>query len=168
MMSIPLIPAHRMLCPLLCLSLALGMSTPTIAAAPAQSAGHDITGTWRTIDDQTGYAKSLIRITPENGNNYGGTIVQILTHPGYTPKTTCQNCPDPYTSKPIEGLHVLTGLHADPANANQYSGGHILDPLSGHIYSAKATLAPNGKTLTIRGFIGFSMLGRSQTWTRVP
>ncbi|WP_168379875.1 DUF2147 domain-containing protein, partial [Acinetobacter cumulans] len=47
-----------------------------------------------------------------------------------------------------------------------YSGGKIIDPLSGNIYSTKAKLSSNGKRLTLRGYVGVSALGRSQTWIK--
>ena len=127
---------------------------------------HEVTGLWRSIDDKTGYAKSLIKIEQSSDGSYGGTVVQVLSHPGYTPEVYCQNCPAPFTDKPIAGLHLLWGLKANPDDHTLYSGGRILDPLSGHLYSAKITLAPDGKKLTLRGYMGISLLGRSQVWIR--
>lgn len=124
----------------------------------------DITGTWRQIDDQTGTSKALIEIRNESNNSYTGKIVKITPLPGYTPKEKCVNCPPPYTEKPILGLDVLKGLKHD--KENNFTGGKILDPLSGKIYAMKAKLSPNGKRLQMRGYIGVSALGRSQTWIR--
>ncbi|NHC04855.1 DUF2147 domain-containing protein [Acinetobacter sp. 187] len=124
----------------------------------------DITGTWRQIDDQTGTSKALIEIRKESNNSYTGKIIKITPLPGYTPKEKCVNCPPPYTEKPILGLDVLKGLKHD--NENNFTGGKILDPLSGKIYAMKAKLSPNGKRLQMRGYIGVSALGRSQTWIR--
>jgi uncharacterized protein (DUF2147 family) len=42
----------------------------------------------------------------------------------------------------------------------------ILDPLSGKVYRAKARLSPDGRRLSMRGYVGVSMLGRSQSWFR--
>ncbi|MFB0982629.1 MAG: DUF2147 domain-containing protein, partial [Acinetobacter towneri] len=50
-------------------------------------------------------------------------------------------------------------------NSN-FTGGKIIDPLSGNIYSTKAKLSNNGKRLTMRGYVGVSALGRSQTWIK--
>ena len=48
----------------------------------------------------------------------------------------------------------------------EYQGGQILDPENGKIYSARMKLIDNGQKLDVRGFIGFSLLGRSQIWVR--
>src|SRR5690606_28761788 len=125
---------------------------------------NDITGLWKNIDDKTGSSKAVLEIRQESNGSYTAKIIKVTPRPGYTPKETCVSCPAPYTNKPILGLDVLTGLKAD--GENNYVGGKILDPLSGKIYSTKARLSPNGKRITLRGYVGVSALGRSQTWIR--
>jgi uncharacterized protein (DUF2147 family) len=61
------------------------------------------------------------------------------------------------------GLDILTGLRAD---GDEWTGGEILDPDTGKVYKAKIKLTDGGKKLVLRGFIGFSLIGRSQTWVR--
>ncbi|CAM4060774.1 DUF2147 domain-containing protein [Acinetobacter pragensis] len=124
----------------------------------------DITGLWKNIDDKTGSSKAVLEIRQESNGSYTAKIIKVTPRPGYTPKETCVSCPAPYTNKPILGLDVLTGLKE--TGENNYSGGKILDPLSGKIYSTKAKLSPNGKRITLRGYVGVSALGRSQTWIR--
>lgn len=124
----------------------------------------DITGTWKNIDDKTGSSKAILEIRQESNGSYTAKIVKVTPRPGYTAKETCVNCPAPYTNQPILGMDVLKGLkHTGGLN---YSGGKIIDPLSGHIYSTKAKLSSNGKRLTMRGYVGVSALGRSQTWIK--
>lgn len=124
----------------------------------------DITGNWRQIDDKTGASRAIIEIRKESDGKYIGKIVKITPRPGYTPKETCVGCPAPYTNKPMLGLDVFKDLQYE--KNNEYNNGKILDPLSGKIYSMKAKLNPNGNRLQMRGYIGVSALGRTQTWIR--
>ena len=77
---------------------------------------NDITGLWQTIDDKTGAPKGQVEIRKDANGNYVGKIVKITPRVGYTPKTTCVDCPAPYTNKPILGLDVLTGLKHSSGN----------------------------------------------------
>ena len=144
----------------------LSTSMLSHAAPDTSSATHDdLSGLWRTIDDRTGFSKALIRMDVASDGSYQGTIVKIIPRPQYTPQEFCKKCPAPYTDKPILGLTVLTGLQ--PASRDgRYTGAKVLDPLSGRIYSGKARLSKDGRRLSMRGYIGVSMLGRSQSWVR--
>ena len=77
---------------------------------------------------------------------------------------TDKNNPDPaLRSHPDLGLELLKDFTFDGDNV--YSGGTVYDPKNGKTYNCKMTL--EGNKLTIRGFIGISLFGRSVTWTRV-
>lgn len=125
----------------------------------------DITGIWQSIDDLTGAPKGQVEITQGPDQTYIGKIIKITPRAGYTPKEFCTGCPAPYTNKPILGLNVIHQLTHKKELV--YSGGKILDPNSGRIYSLTAKLSPNGQRLTLRGYVGVSVLGRSQVWIRV-
>ena len=125
---------------------------------------NDITGLWKNIDDKTGSSKAVLEIRQENNGTYTAKIVKVTPRPGYTPKEYCIDCPPPYTNNPILGLDILTGLKYD--GDNNFVNAKVLDPLSGKMYSGKAKLSPNGKRLTLRGYVGISALGRSQTWIK--
>jgi uncharacterized protein (DUF2147 family) len=126
----------------------------------------DITGVWRTIDDRTGFSKALVEVKKQSDGSYTGTIIKVIPRPNYTPKELCQNCPAPFTDKPILGLTILWGLKPDSNRANQYTGAQVLDPLSGKIYKGKAKVNADGRQLSMRGYVGISALGRSQIWVR--
>ena len=126
----------------------------------------DLSGTWQQIDDKTGSPKAIIEIRKDANDIYTGKIIRVTPRPGYTPQKTCNNCPPPYTNQPILGMDVLTGLKHVPDSLN-YEKGRVIDPLAGKIYDAKVRLNASGKRLTLRGYIGISALGRSQTWLRV-
>jgi uncharacterized protein (DUF2147 family) len=125
----------------------------------------ELSGIWRTIDDRTGFSKALVRIDKAKDGSFQGTIVKILPRPDYTPQEFCQHCPAPYTNKPILGLTILTGLKPEEQE-HRYGGARVIDPLSGRVYSGKARLSNDGRRLSMRGYVGISMLGRSQSWVR--
>lgn len=137
--------------------LSLGFISTSVSA-------QDISGVWRSIDDKTGTSKAHIQIRKEANGTFTGKIIKVTPREGYKPKENCMDCPAPYTNKPILGLDVLKGLKFD--QGNMYSGGKILDPLTGKIYSMNAKLSPNGNRLQMRGYVGISAIGRSQTWIR--
>jgi uncharacterized protein (DUF2147 family) len=119
-------------------------------------------GLWKTMDDQTGEARGLIRITETNGK-YQGRIEKIFPKPGDEANPRCQKCEGARHNQPIIGMEILWGL---TKQGETYQGGQILDPETGKTYQVRITPGKGGKTLDVRGFIGFSLLGRSQTWIR--
>ena len=135
-----------------------------LSATNSLSFAADIQGLWKNIDDKTGSSKAIIQISQQSEGVYSGRIVKITPRPGYTPKETCVNCPAPYTNRPILGLDIIHNLKA--MGNNQFENGKILDPLTGKLYTVKARLSPNGKILYLRGYLGISALGRTQTWIR--
>ena len=120
-------------------------------------------GLWRTIDDKTGKERSLVRITEANGV-YEGKVEKIITRlPDDDPDHLCRECLGERKDKPVIGMTILWGLKKD---GDRYAGGEILDPKNGKIYRAKMKVLEGGKKLEVRGFIGISLIGRSQTWLR--
>jgi uncharacterized protein (DUF2147 family) len=119
-------------------------------------------GMWRTIDDTTGRPRGLIRIENRNGE-YVGFVAGTLV-PGESNDSVCTRCRGNLRNQRLMGMQILSGLRADGA---RFSGGRILDPDSGNVYSANAQLSADGSRLTVRGYIGVAAVGRSQTWQRV-
>lgn len=117
-------------------------------------------GTWKTIDDETKQAKSYVQIFEKDGKLYG-KVTKILTKGKEDAK--CTDCSGALKNKPILGMQILSGLKKD---GKEWNGGKIIDPNSGKEYKAKMSLNGNDK-LDVRGFIGISLVGRTQTWQRV-
>jgi len=122
----------------------------------------EILGKWKTIDDETGQAKSIIEIYKQNGKYYG-KIVQLLTEENKD--GVCRTCKGKYANKNIIGLVILKDLEYD-ADDKEWEGGTIMDPKNAKEYSVYLALVEPDK-LKVRGYIGFSLIGRTQYWYRV-
>ncbi|MCC2958077.1 DUF2147 domain-containing protein [Massilia sp. IC2-477] len=129
-------------------------------AAWAQNASP--AGVWKTIDDETGKPKSLVRITEENGV-LTGKIDKLFRPADQDQNPKCTACEGARKDQPIVGMTILWGLKKD---GNEYTGGEILDPSKGKTYKSKLSLKDNGSKLDVRGYIGAPMFGRTQTWVR--
>lgn len=133
-----------------------------LASMSAMAANSPV-GLWKSIDDNTGKVRSLVRIKQVNGE-YQGTIEKLFRTPDQDQNPKCDKCTDARKDKPIIGMTILTGLKAD--GDDEYVDGQIVDPENGKVYSSKVTVDEDGKKLELRGFIGISLIGRSQTWVR--
>lgn len=118
-------------------------------------------GLWKTIDDNTGKPRSLIRITETNGE-YSAVIEKGLLASD-TGDALCDKCTDERKGKRIIGMVIVNGIKQKGDN---FEGGEILDPDNGKTYRCKMKLDQTGNKLEVRGFIGISLFGRSQTWLR--
>jgi uncharacterized protein (DUF2147 family) len=131
-----------------------------IAVAGIFAAQAQVTGKWKTIDDETKEAKSIVEVYEKDGKLYG-KIIEILNPAKKNAK--CQNCKGDDKDKPILGLTIIKGLKKD---GDEYTDGDILDPQKGKLYSCTIKLDGADK-LSVRGYMGISLIGRSQTWYRV-
>ena len=119
-------------------------------------------GLWRTVDDHTGEPRGLVRISEANGE-YRARVEKTFPKPGEDPNPKCEKCEGARQNQPVIGMTILWGL---TKQGDEYHGGEILDPENGNVYRARIRLQDGGKRLDVRGFIGFSLFGRSQTWLR--
>ena len=133
-----------------------------VGSLPAFAANDSPVGKWKTIDDKTHEVKSIVEIT-ENGGLLEGKVLQVLKS-DHGPHPVCSECDGERKNKPIEGMTIMWGLKKD---GDEWSGGQILDPAKGKIYKVTLKLENGGKTLDVHGYIGFSLIGRSQEWQRV-
>lgn len=123
-------------------------------------------GLWKNIDDESGKPKALIRITESNGV-LSGKIEKLFRAPNEDQNPKCDKCEGELKNQPILGMTILNGMKRDhDGDGNEYDGGNILDPNNGKVYHSKLELKDSGKKLSVRGYIGIPLLGRSQTWVR--
>lgn len=112
------------------------------------------------VDDKTGKPRGVVRIYEANGELFGK--IESTINPAEAEKL-CDLCPGERKNKPVIGLVIMR--HMKKQNA-EYAGGDIVDPDTGWVYRCKLRLAENGAKLELRGFIGLSLLGRTQVWSR--
>jgi uncharacterized protein (DUF2147 family) len=137
-----------------------GGSPPGGSPPGGSPPGRSPLGLWKTFDDKTGTARAIVRVYEENGKLFG-RIERSFT-PG-SEKRVCEVCTDERKNQPIIGLLIIRGMKASDG---EYSGGDILDPESGSVYRCRFHVDDSGTHLILRGFIGISLLGRTQTWVR--
>ncbi|WP_299311279.1 DUF2147 domain-containing protein [uncultured Aquimarina sp.] len=124
--------------------------------ANAQS---EIIGKWKTIDDNTGEAKSIVLIYKKGSKIYG-KIDRILKESDRD--KLCQECEGEDYNKPIEGMVILKGLQKD---GDEYEDGTIMDPENGKVYRCKIWVdEQDPNVLNVRGYIAF--LFRTQQWVK--
>ena len=153
----------RLLPRLLPLLLAAAPAAPAAMATPlaAQTPPTPV-GTWHTVDEKTGQPRGIVEIVERNGVLTG--IIRGTLVPG-EPEGLCDKCPGDRRNQPITGLEMIRNVRRD---GNTWGGGELLDPDNGKTYRIKLTPSPDGRTLEVRGFIGISLFGRTQTWRRAP
>jgi len=123
-------------------------------------------GRWKTIDDETGQAKSIVNIWIENGE-LKGKIVELFRKPDEDQNPTCAEGSGDLTGKPMKGATIMWGLTED--KNGWWDGGKILDPKKGKIYNCKIRTIEDDTKLQVRGYIkAIIRIGRSQVWERVP
>lgn len=136
-----------------------------ICAAGLASAQMTPVGAWHTVDDVTKEIKSLVVIS-DVGGSLNGRIEKLLRKEA-NQNAVCDKCQDDRKDKRILGLEIIRGAKKSEGK-DVWEGGKVLDPESGAIYSARLTPIDGGQKLEMRGFVGMPMLGRTQTWLRVP
>lgn len=125
-----------------------------VAGAFAQG---NVTGKWKTIDDDTGEMKSIVEIKIVDGK-LTGTILELA--PGEDPEKLCDKCTDHRKDQKIVGMQIISGLVKDDGKWEGDDG--ILDPAKGSIYDCEIW-EEDGK-LQVRGYLGWFF--RTQTWVR--
>lgn len=118
-----------------------------------------IFGKWLSTNDDTGEVDSVIEMYQKNGKAYA-KVIEIKDPNRQT--AVCEKCEGANKNKSILGLEILTGLEKDD---DEWSGGEILDPRNGNVYKCYIKLVKPNK-LKLRGYIGFSILGKTKYWMR--
>lgn len=120
-------------------------------------------GKWTTIDDGSGKKKSIVELYKSSDGHLFGKITYLYPREGREENPVCKKCTDDRKNKPLVGLQIVRYLSW---NGEEWSGGTIVDPENGKIYSTKIWLdEENPNKLYVRGYVG--PFFRTQTWLRV-
>jgi uncharacterized protein (DUF2147 family) len=119
-------------------------------------------GRWTAFDEETGRAEAIIEIKRQGPALYGW-IDEILGKRRDAESARCTQCVGKLKNAPMLGLKIIQNMRRQ---GDEWRG-HIMDPQSGKVYNATLSLADEGQSLDVRGYIGVPLFGRTQTWQRM-
>jgi uncharacterized protein (DUF2147 family) len=119
-------------------------------------------GDWYTVDDDTGEVKSMVTLSLAEDGTMVGVITKVLHNTRV--HNLCDKCEGDKKDKPVEGMQFIWGMQR--TDDGEWEDGQLLDPESGTVYNGNFTVNDNPDELDVRGYVGFSLFGRSQTWQR--
>ena len=134
-----------------------------LAAAGAQQLSpklENAVGHWQVVNGD-GSPGGKVDTYLENGKLFG-RVTEV--RPGRTPKDVCDKCSGEYKNQLILGMVIIRNFHPE---GEDWVDGTVVDPENGKEYKGKIwSVGKDG--LKMRGFVGVSLLGRTENWVRIP
>lgn len=123
-------------------------------------------GTWKVIDDRTGYYVSDIVIRKNSKTQqYSAVITKNRPLPGAPSSEVCSKCQGALKNQPILGMEALKGLVAGSSN-KQFSQGIWVNPQDGHLYTIDASLNLAGDQMKVYGKAKNANAVSTMTWKK--
>jgi uncharacterized protein (DUF2147 family) len=119
-------------------------------------------GTWNTVNDETHERTAVVEIVDHDGA-LSGRVTALFPKPGQNPAPLCKDCSGDKKDQPVIGMTIIWNVHRD---GDEWNGGEIFDPDGGKTYRCRMHVSDDGQKLEVRGYIGISLLGRTQIWER--